>query len=49
MKKVITYVVLPLVVLVLGYIIYTSIQEPVVFEKQRKCGYNILYRIKIQF
>jgi len=36
MKKVITYVVLPLVVLVLGYIIYTSIQEPVVFEKQRK-------------
>lgn len=36
MKKVITYVVLPLIVLVLGYIIYTSIQEPVVFEKQRK-------------
>ncbi len=36
MKKVITYVVLPLVVLVLGYIIYTSIQEPVIFEKQRK-------------
>jgi hypothetical protein len=36
MKKVITYVVLPLAVLVLGYIIYTSIQEPVVFEKQRK-------------
>ena len=36
MKKVITYVVLPLVVLVLGYIIYTSIHEPVVFEKQRK-------------
>ena len=36
MKKVITYVVLPLAELVLGYIIYTSIQEPVVFEKQRK-------------
>ncbi|EKD31092.1 MAG: hypothetical protein ACD_77C00402G0003 [uncultured bacterium] len=36
MKKVITYVVLPLIVLVIGYIIYTSIQEPVVFEKQRR-------------
>lgn len=36
MKKVITYVVLPLIVIVIGYIIYTSIQEPVVFEKQRK-------------
>ena len=36
MKKVITYVVMPLVVLVIGYVIYTSIQEPVIFEKQRK-------------
>src|SRR5665647_55470 len=36
MKKVITYVVLPLLVLVISYIIYTNLQEPVVFEKQRK-------------
>ena len=36
MKKVLTIVVLPIIAIVIGYIIFTSIQEPVVFEKQRK-------------
>ncbi len=36
MKKIVTYVVLPIIIIVLGYLIYASIQEPVQFEKQRK-------------
>jgi hypothetical protein len=36
MKKVLTIVVLPVIAIVIGYLIYTSIQEPVIFEKQRK-------------
>jgi len=36
MKKILVFVVLPVIVAVLGYLIYKSIQEPVVFEKQRK-------------
>ncbi|MDD2491983.1 MAG: hypothetical protein PHV12_07310 [Bacteroidales bacterium] len=36
MKKVLTIVVLPIIAIVIGYLIYTSIQEPVIFEKQRK-------------
>jgi len=33
MKKVLTFVVLPIIAIVIGYIIFTSIQEPVVFVK----------------
>lgn len=36
MKKIVTYVVLPIIIILLGYFIYASIQEPVQFEKQRK-------------
>ncbi|MEZ7874383.1 MAG: hypothetical protein QMB82_00405 [Bacteroidales bacterium] len=36
MKKVLTIVVLPIIAIVIGYLIYTSIQEPVIFEKERK-------------
>ena len=36
MKKVLIIVVLPIIAIVIGYLIYTSIQEPVIFEKQRK-------------
>ncbi len=36
MKKVLTIVVLPIIAIVIGYLIYTSIQEPVIFEKQKK-------------
>jgi hypothetical protein len=36
MKKILTFVILPLIIAALGYIIYKSVQEPVVFEKQRK-------------
>ncbi len=36
MKKILTFVILPLIIAVLGFVIYKSVQEPVVFEKQRK-------------
>lgn len=36
MKKIVTYVVLPIIITLLGYLIYASIQEPVQFEKQKK-------------
>ncbi|MEN6618941.1 MAG: hypothetical protein ABFC28_05535 [Rikenellaceae bacterium] len=36
MKKILIFVVLPIIIIVLGYLIYSSIQEPVVFEKNRK-------------
>lgn len=36
MKKVLTIVVLPIIAIVIGYLIYTSIQEPVIFEKERR-------------
>lgn len=36
MKKIVTYVILPIIIVVLGYFIYASVQEPVQFEKQRK-------------
>lgn len=36
MKKILVFVVLPIIAVFLGYLIYSSIQEPVVFEKQRK-------------
>ncbi len=36
MKKILIFVVLPIIIVVLGVLIYRSIQEPVIFEKQRK-------------
>jgi len=36
MKKILILVVLPIIIVVLGYLIYTSIQEPVIFEKNKK-------------
>jgi len=36
MKKILIFVVLPIIIIVLGYLIYTSIQEPVIFEKNKK-------------
>jgi hypothetical protein len=36
MKKILILVVLPAVIVVLGYLIYKSVQQPVVFEKNRK-------------
>lgn len=36
MKKVLIIVVLPIIAIVIGYLIYTSIQEPVIFEKQKR-------------
>jgi len=36
MKKILLIVVLPAIIILLGYLIYNSIQQPVVFEKQRK-------------
>jgi hypothetical protein len=36
MKKIFTYVALPIIIILLGYFIYASIQEPVQFEKQRR-------------
>lgn len=36
MKKILIIVVLPAVIVVLGYLIYKSVQQPVVFEKNRK-------------
>ncbi len=41
MKKILIFVVLPVIVLVLGYLIYKSIQEPVVFERQRKARESV--------
>ncbi len=41
MKKILIFVVLPLVVAVLGYLIYKSIQEPVVFERQKKARESV--------
>lgn len=36
MKKILVYVILPAIIIVLGYLIYKSVQEPVVFERQRR-------------
>lgn len=36
MKKILILVVLPVLIIVLGFLIYKSIQQPVEFEKQRK-------------
>lgn len=36
MKKILIFVVLPIIIVVLGVLIYRSIQEPVIFEKQRR-------------
>ncbi len=36
MKKVFAYLILPILVIVLGYLVYNSVQEPVAFEKNRK-------------
>jgi hypothetical protein len=36
MKKILLIVVLPAIIILLGYLIYNSIQQPVVFEKQKK-------------
>lgn len=36
MKKILMYVILPAIIIVLGYVIYKSVQQPVVFEKNRK-------------
>jgi len=35
MKNILTYIVLPILIVVLGYLIYRSVQEPVEFNKQR--------------
>ncbi len=36
MKKILTFLVLPAIIVVLGVLIWNSIQEPVVFNKERK-------------
>ncbi|MDP3437653.1 MAG: hypothetical protein Q8S04_10455 [Bacteroidales bacterium] len=36
MKKILIIVVMPLIIIILGYLIYRSVQQPVIFEKQRK-------------
>ena len=36
MKKILIFVVLPIIIIILGYLIYTSIQEPVIFVKNKK-------------
>ncbi|HBG25204.1 MAG: hypothetical protein A2X17_08395 [Bacteroidetes bacterium GWF2_41_61] len=36
MKKILIIVVMPIIIIVLGYLIYRSVQQPVIFEKQRK-------------
>ncbi len=36
MKKILVFVVGPIIIIALGFIIYKSVQEPVVFERQRK-------------
>ncbi len=36
MKKILVFVVMPIAIIVLGYLIYASIQEPVVFKKNRE-------------
>ncbi len=36
MKKILLIVVLPVIIVFIGYLIYDSIQQPVVFEKQRR-------------
>jgi hypothetical protein len=36
MKKILILVVLPAIIIVLGFLIYKSVQQPVEFEKQRK-------------
>ncbi len=41
MKKILIFVVLPVIVLILGYLIYKSVQEPVVFERQRKARESV--------
>ncbi len=41
MKKILMFVVMPVVIVILGYLIYSSIQEPVIFEKQRKARESV--------
>ncbi len=41
MKKILIIVVMPLIIIVLGYLIYRSVQQPVIFEKQRKIRENV--------
>jgi len=36
MKNILTYIVLPIVVILLGYLIYKSVQEPVEFKKAKE-------------
>lgn len=36
MKRILAFIVLPIILIVLGYLIYSSIQEPVIFEKNKK-------------
>ncbi len=36
MKKIITFLVLPAIIVVLGVLVYNSVEEPVAFEKERK-------------
>lgn len=36
MKKILTYFLLPVAVIILGYLIYSSIQQPVEFERNKK-------------
>ncbi len=36
MKKILIIVVMPIIIIVLGYLIFRSVQQPVIFEKQRK-------------
>ncbi len=41
MKKILIIVVLPIIIIVLGYLIYRSVQEPVVFERNRKARESV--------
>ena len=41
MKKIITYVVLPLAIIGLAYAAYSSIEEPIAFEKERKARESV--------
>lgn len=48
MKKIFMFVVMPIIIVVLGYLIYSSIQEPVVFEKQKKFREGVcIERLKV--
>ena len=48
MKKIFMFVVMPIIIVVLGYLIYSSVQEPVIFEKQKKFREGVcIERLKV--